>query len=328
MGGFLGDLGGLLNKVTAPVGIKLAPGGPYADSGLGDVAQSKDAAAQQVYSELANYGRSLLGTKGEQAPFGANGSGSGVLNAGSFGRTPVGANGNAPNAMDQLNNATSLYQGKVTGGLSPLQGEAGKIPGLLQQFASVSGVGNGETDPYGLTGSDLSQFNEEQGAIQHQRQAAESHLKQSLASRGITGGQAFESAMQQLHDTYDQHQNEHSTAYHQNVKANKQAALQSLVSGYGMAGNQQEGQHTNDLNAYQSLINNANQRIGQGTSLIGAQAGGLTNSAGLYQGLGQQASANNQNAWGNAVNLIGGALGRIPTGGGVSGIKDMKDLGF
>lgn len=280
-------MGNIINSALAPVGIKPFAGGPYRDGGNGDIAEAKDTAAQENYKFLGDYGRSLLGNT-----------------PGAGGRTPSG-----PNALDQFNTANSNYTAAANGGLGPVEGEAAKISPLLEQFKTMNGLNDPNGDPNALTGSDLHQFNQEQGALTHARSAAEAHLKQALASRGITSGQAYESAVQGLHDHWDSQQAEHSTAYHQNIKANKNNALQSLVANYGQLGTQQEGQHANKLNALQGVIGNAGQKISMGTGLVGTQATGQMGSANLYQGLGQQASANNSAAWNAAANFVGGAAG-------------------
>lgn len=282
----MGGLGSFFDTITQPFGLKLFGGSNYADSGMGDKSQAVDKQAQENYKFLGDYGRSLLGNQ-----------------PGAGGRTPAG-----PSAMDTLNSASTGYGNAVNGGMQPLTGVAAGIPGLLQQQSDMAGLGTGN-DPYALSAPDLQQFNQEQGAITHQRTAAESHLRQSLASRGITSGPALDGALQMLHQHYDAGQQQHSTQFHQNIKANKQQQLQSLIGNTGNAANLQSGQNVEHLNALHSLVGDASQRIGQGTSLVGAQAGGLANSAGLYQQGAQLASQNNNNAWNNITGLAGFGLG-------------------
>lgn len=335
----LGDFGKALNKVTAPIGVRLAPGGPYADGGAGDKAEDLDKQARENYKWLGDYGKSLLGglpttpvaapgspaysvnPRGGTAGYGAGARTPGAAASGSYAaptRTPptyapgtVTQNGRTKDVMTGLGDASLAYENAVNGGLGPgngaLQGYAQQLPVLLQQLAAMSGV-QGNNDPYAMSPYEQAQYNQEQGLLAAQRGQADAHLRQQLAARGITGGAAMESALQSLHDHFDGETKAHTTQFAQNMKAQRLGAVQNLLAGYGNLATQQEGQYTDRLNALRSVLDMYNQRLGQGTSLVGAQAGGLQNSAGLYQNQAQLNSANSNRAWDTITDLVGGGL--------------------
>lgn len=277
-------MGSILNKATAPFGVKLLPGGPYADGGLGDKQQSQQASADQVYNQLGDYGRNLLGTTG-----GAHGA----------------------NAFDQYNQSIMGLEGAAGSGLTNPEGYASKLDPLLKQYGQTGGVDMNDpnADPFALLPHEQEQLNQGLNDINTQSQTSAAHARQTLAARGITSGPMLDNMLQRINDHYGSQAQQHTTQFHETARANRASTIQNLLTGYSNLTGIQTQQHGQRVNDRQQVLDANKGRISTGTGLVGAKASGLMNSAQMTGQQADRASANTNQAWGGISSLAGFAGG-------------------
>ncbi len=270
-----------LNPITAPFGIKLGGGGPYADGGAGDLQKQQLATANQRNQMLASHGQLMMDGPGGDVSY---------------------------NPMNALWGSTTGMQNEVNGGLTPLQGLASGIPDLLRAYAQTNNISpdtGGNADPYALLDHQKAQLGQGVNQINQQRQNAMSTLQASLAQRGIQkGDSAYDSAMQRISDHFDSSVNDHTTNFMESVRKNKSDALGALTAGTADAGKLQMGQQQQRIGNQQTMAGQYQSQIGQGAGLVSGAANGALNAGSQYAQIGQN---NSNNYWAGISNLFGAA---------------------
>lgn len=208
--------------------------------------------------------------------------------------------------------AAGIYAGLNTQGQGQVKTYQNSFASLLQQYAGNAGVGSAlpggtgaqggaqqrvpgspaaSTDPYGLDVHQQERLNQTIGHLAQAKQGAIADVTAKLASQGITGRPAALAA-EQINEHFGAMQAEEETKFYEQIKQDKQQALQTLMatlsdygksgisqeeaagSGYlGLAGGAQaaaQAQQSNSLNQQQL----ANDQIAGLLNLAGYAAGG------------------------------------------------------
>jgi hypothetical protein len=271
------NIGGLANSITKPFGVKLFKGGPYPDNGMGDQAQSQQELANANAKTQAGYGNTLL----------FNSVGSPLTNAINNGvnlvRNPL------TNAINNgFNSVGSPLTNAINNGVART-GDMANYTTNLKNFAAYNGLsapGSVDNNPGGLLPWQQDQLNKEVGQMNTARQNALNAEIQNLARQGITGGQAYDNALQRINQSYDQIQQQHSSDFNATAQQHKAQAAQ-VMAGLQQAG----GQY--DLQNQQARVGNLMNEANLGNQMLGNSSATYENAASLLNNIGQQARQNN-----------------------------------
>ena len=306
-------LGGIVDKVLAPIGVKPFGGGNYPDNGMGDRAQAQQALANQNANTQSTAGQGIYNTY-----LGPTTS--------AFDSGPMGTLGK-PTGPNQLQQAIA--------GAPARTGDMANYSDALRNFATYNGIaqpGESATNAGQLLPWQETQLNKELGQISQARQNAIATETAALAKQGIVSGPAYQNAMARINAQYDQMNQAHASDFN-STAAQHQAQAQQVLAGLQQAGGQF------DLQNQQAKVGNILNAVGQGNNMLNNASGIYTQGAALDNNIGQQ--ARQQNAQTNSFwqGILGaglsgdfgsfGSKGNVTQAGGnvVGGINPGANLG-
>lgn len=280
-------MGKVINKATAPLGVKLFKGGPYPDAGMGDAALRDYQNVINAYSGLMMPGQMMIGQ-----------------GIGDFGL------------------ANDIFARHILSNQQPTAADLGFMGShylplwqhYVRQYAGV--------DPE-QPSSQIAESNDpilsfQTDRINQARQAALNRVRARLAERGISAPQLLSAAEQRIHSHYDQMLQEERAQ----MFSRREGALRNAMAGAQDVSEFEQAVRARRLGELGTLIDAARGRIGMGMNLLDASQQPYRDIANLRMKIGAASADNyarNMGLWGNLLGYAaGGGFGwwRNPRRGG------------
>jgi hypothetical protein len=320
--GLFGGLGKLFNTITAPVGVKLFSGGPYADAGMGDKAQGQLAqleaiarylqqiqadpssplnlrqAAQDIYARMGMYDQANDQIDPSQIEA-LNQQMTGLRDAQRYqsqAETQYGQD------LPYIRQAVDRYDQLQSGGLMPLEGVAAQFPELLRAYMQQSNID--PQNPYAQTNAEGVQRASLQNKATNDKQAALSQLRARFAQRGITSPAAIAAAEARINQMYDTGANNSLAGFDESARKARAEALQNAMAQIFQASGLQQGQHQLRLQGAQQNIANRSNFANQRSQAVNDLYGLAVQRSGLGGQIASQREQLKQNRLNNMQNSI------------------------
>lgn len=190
------------------------------------------------------------------------------------------------------------------------RGGTGAGGNLAQTLNSQPGQGQQQAgpNPYQLDPNQQSMLNQSNAQIAQASKSAQAQFAQHMASSGITDPRALQLGQEQLQEHFQALQQETEAKFYEQVKTDKLAALQQIISGVSQYGQQGIGE--------QEAAGSGFLGLAQGAQAFAAQ----------NQNVALQQQQANQGALGGLLNLAGFGLGGGFGGGSSSATPAVDPL--
>lgn len=163
--------------------------------------------------------------------------------------------------------------------------------GLLNQYGQTAGLGNtiqGQQgqgqNPYQLDQNQQALFNQSNAQIANASKQAQAQFQQHMAAQGISDPRALQVGQEQLQEHFNALQQETEAKFYEQIKQDKEQALQQIISQLGQYGQQGIGQQEAAGSGFLGLASGAQSFAAQNQNVaLQQQSNGFSQEAGLAQ---------------------------------------------